>query len=147
GAFRVGSANHLAWLDLDSGEFTPLVSASSYLRYGLSPDGKWIVHTASPDQQFQQTGNDGSHTELGKLAASGKEKAELICRWPARIHDLCWADGRSLIVSTELGQAHDDLWRVPLSDPLRGMVKLTSGQADEDRPSVSRDGKWLVYHD
>jgi hypothetical protein len=36
---------------------------------------------------------------------------------------------------------------VPLADPLRGMVKLTSGQADEDRPSVSRDGKWLVYTD
>jgi hypothetical protein len=70
-----------------------------------------------------------------------------LCRFPARIHDLCWADGRSLIVATELGQAHEDLWRVPLTDSLRGMVKLTSGQADEDRPSVSRDGKWLVYTD
>jgi hypothetical protein len=27
------------------------------------------------------------------------------------------------------------------------MVKLTSGQADEDRPSTSRDGRWLVYTD
>ena len=71
-----------------------------------------------------------------------------MCRFPARIHDLCWADsGRSLIVAAELGQAHDDLWKLPLDDPLRGMVKLTSGQADEDRPSVSRDGKWLAYTD
>ena len=53
----------------------------------------------------------------------------------------------SLVVAAELGQAHDDLWKVPLADPLRGMVKLTSGQADEDRPSASRDGRWLVYTD
>ena len=71
-----------------------------------------------------------------------------MCRFPARIHDLCWADGgRSLVVAAELGQAHDDLWKLPLDDPLRGMAKLTSGQADEDRPSVSRDGKWLAYTD
>jgi hypothetical protein len=147
GAFRVGQANQLAWLDLASGDFTPLIPVSSYLRFALSPDGKWIVHTASPDLAGEQAGNDGSYTDLWKLPASGAEKATKLCRFPARIHDLCWADARSLIVATELGQAHDDLWQVPLAGPLRGMVKLTSGQADEDRPSVSRDGKWLVYTD
>ena len=101
-----------------------------------------------PDQPGEQSGNDGSHTDLWKLAADGKGKAEKLCRFPARVHDLCWADGgKSLIVAAELGQAHDDLWKLPLDDPLRGMVKLTSGQADEDRPSVSRDGKWLAYTD
>jgi hypothetical protein len=147
GPFRAGDAYRLSWFDLDSGELTPLVPVSSYLRFGLSPDGKWIVYTASPDQPGEQAGNDGSHTDLWKLSAGGKEKAEKLCRFPARVHDLCWADGGSLIVATELGQAHDDLWRLPLADPLRGMVKLTFGQADEDRPSVSRDGKWLVYTD
>src|SRR5262245_37718263 len=147
GAFRVGSAYRLAWLDLASGELTPLVPVSSYFRFALSPDGKWIVHTAMPDQPGEQAGNDGSHTDLWKLPAGGKGKAEKLCRFPARVHDLCWVDGRSLIVAAELGQAHDDLWQVPLGDPLRGMVKLTWGQADEDRPSVSRDGKWLVYTD
>src|SRR5262249_27381908 len=153
----------LAWLDLQSGELTPLVPVSSYFRFALSPDGKWIVHTASPDQPGEQSGSDGSHTDLWKLPADpltlpsppsdggegrGRgEKAEKVRRFPPRGHDLCWADGRSLVVSTELGQAHDDLWKVPLADPLRGMVKLTSGQADEDRPCVSRDGKWLVYTD
>ncbi len=147
GAFRVGQVNQLAWLDLDSGDLTPLTPVSSYFRFALSPDGKWIVHTTTPDQAGEQMGNDGSHTDLWKLPASGKEKAEKLCRFPARIHHLCWADGRSLVVATELGQAHDDLWNLPLSDPLRGMVKLTFGQADEDRPSVSRDGRWLVYTD
>ena len=31
--------------------------------------------------------------------------------------------------------------------PAAGDEKLTSGQADEDRPSASRDGKWLAYTD
>src|SRR5262245_28696537 len=147
GPFRVGATNRLTWFDLESGELTPLVPVSSYFRFALSPDGKWVVHTASPDQPGEQAGNDGSHTDLWKLPADGKQKAEKVCRFPARVHDLCWADGRSLVVATELGQAHDDLWKVPLADPLRGMVKLTSGQADEDRPCVSRDGRWLVYTD
>jgi Tol biopolymer transport system component len=147
GAFRVGSVNRLAWLDLESGELTPLTPVSGYFRFALSPDGKWIVHTAMPDQQGQQSGNDGSHTDLWKLSAEGKQP-EKLCRLPGRVHDLCWADaGRSLIVAAELGQAHDDLWKLPLDNPLRGMAKLTSGQADEDRPSVSRDGKWLVWTD
>jgi Tol biopolymer transport system component len=147
GAFRVGQDNRLAWLDLASGDVTPLVPVSSYFRFALSPDGRWIIHTASPDLAGEQAGNDGSYTDLWKMPASGAEKAAKVSRFPARVHDLCWADGRSLVVATELGQAHDDLWQVPLADPLRGMVKITFGQADEDRPSVSRDGKWLVYTD
>jgi hypothetical protein len=147
GAFRVGQVNQLAWLDLESAELTPLVPVSSYFRFALSPDGKWIVHTSIPDQPGEQSGNNGSHTDLWKQPASGGGKAEKLCRLPARVHDLCWAGGRSLVAAAELGQAHDDLWRVPLADPLRGMVKLTSGQADEDRPSASRDGAWLVYTD
>jgi hypothetical protein len=147
GAFRVGAANRLAWFDLESGELTPLVPASSYFRFALSPDGKRIVHTSIPDEPGEQSGNNGSYTDLWELSADGTGKVAKLCRIPARVHDLCWADGGSLIVAMELGQAHDDLWRVPLADPLRGMVKLTSGQADEDRPSVSRNGKWLVYTD
>jgi hypothetical protein len=147
GAFLVGTMHRLAWLDLASGELAPLIPISSYFRFALSHDGKWIVHTDMPDQPGEQSGNDGSHTDLWKLPADGKGKAEKLCRFPARIHDLCWADRRSLVVAAELGQAHDDLWKVPLDDSLRGMVKLTSGQADEDRPSVSRDGRWLVYSD
>jgi Tol biopolymer transport system component len=147
GAFRVSEVHRLAWFDLESGELTPLIPVSSYFRFALSPDGKWIVHTSIPDQPGEQSGNDGSHTDLWKQPAGGGGKAERLCRFPARVHDLCWAGGGSLVVAAELGQAHDDLWQVPLADPLRGMVKLTSGQADEDRPGVSRDGKWLVYTD
>jgi hypothetical protein len=147
GAFRVNQTNQLAWLDLATGELAPVLPASSYLRFALSPDGQWLVHTESPDQPGEQAGNNGSYTDLWKRPLHGDAKAEKLCRFPARIHDLCWADGRSLIVATEFGQAHDDLWRVPLADALRGMMKLTFGQGDEDRPTVSNDGKWLVYTD
>src|SRR5262249_31105916 len=134
GPLRIGSANQLAWLDLESGDLSPLTPVSGYTRFALSPDGKWIVYSVQPDRPGEQSGNDGSYSDLWKLPADGKEKAEKLCRFPARIHDLCWADGRSLIVAAELGQAHDDLWQLPLADPLRGMVKLTSRQADQDRP-------------
>jgi hypothetical protein len=148
GAFRiVGRENSLAWLDLALGDLTPLVPVSSYFRFALSPDGQWIAHTTMPDQPGEQSGSDGSHTDLWKLPAHGGQASKL-CRFPARVHDVCWAEGgKSLVVATELGQPHDDLWKLPLAEPLRGMVKLTSGQADEDRPSCSHDGRWLVYSD
>jgi hypothetical protein len=39
-----------------------------------------------------------------------------------------------------------DLWQVPLGDPGHAR-QLTFGQADEDRPSTSSDGRWLLYTD
>ena len=147
GTFRVdGKDLGLAWFDLATGESKSLSPVHFYSRFGLSPDGKWIAYTVPPDQPGEQTGNNGSYTDLFKMSADGGV-GEKIARFPARIHDISWVDGRSLIVSTELGQAHDDLWQLPLDDPLRGMRKLTSGQADEDRPTLSRDGKWLAYTD
>jgi hypothetical protein len=148
GVFRLDGRDHgLAWFDLESGEIQALTRVATYDRFALSPDGKWIARATMPDRPGEQSGNDGCHTDVWKLPAGGGEP-EKVAQLPARVHDLCWADGgRSLVVATELGQAHDDLWLVPLRDPLRGMRKLTSGQADEDRPSFSRDGKWLAYTD
>lgn len=147
GAFRSdGKELGLAWFDLATGALQTLAPVHAYSRFALSPDGNWIVHTVPPDQPGEQTGNNGSYTDVWKMPASGG-KSEKVCRFPARIHQLCWADGLSLIVAAELGQAHDDLWKLPLDDALRRMTKLTSGQADEDRPSASRDGRWLAYTD
>jgi TolB protein len=72
---------------------------------------------------------------------------EHLVRFPARIHGLCCsADGKALYASTELGGIHNDIWRIVLSDPERP-TKITFGQADEDRPSVSTDGRRLLYSD
>lgn len=148
GSFRVdGKDFGLAWFNLETGEAKSLATVHSYSRFALSPDGKWIVYSTPPDQPGEQSGNNGSYSDIWKMPANG-DTPEKIARFPGRAHDITWADkGKSLIVAAELGQAHDDLWLLPLDDPLRGMRKLTSGQADDDRPSVSRDGKWLTYTD
>ena len=47
-------------------------------------------------------------------------EARKVVRFPARIHELCWTAGdRALVVATELGGVHNDLWEVPLDDPGR----------------------------
>src|SRR5262245_35653573 len=119
GAFRVpGRENSLAWFDLASGELTALVPVSYCFRFALAPDGQWIVHTTHPDQPGEQSGNNGSHTDLWKLPVSGGQGLKL-CRFPARVNDLCCADGgKAVVVAAELGQAHNDLWKLPLDDPL-----------------------------
>ncbi len=148
GVFRQEGKNHgPAWYDLQTGTVKSLGPPLSWHRFALAPDGQWVIYTKNMDVPGQQTGNDGPQTDLWKVPTTGGQP-EKIGRFPARIHDLCWeADGQGLVVVSELGGVHYDLWRVPLTEPLRRMHKLTMGQADEDRPSVSRDGRWLVYTD
>jgi TolB protein len=146
----------LGWYDLDSGlasggySHVPLSYSN---RYALSPDGKWIVYTTSQDKPGEQSGNNGPQTDLWQIPAKDRGKAEKLLRFPSRIYDLCFhPDGKSLIVVSDLGGAYNDLWQFPMpdgsgADPLARLKKLTSGQADEDRPSISRDGKKLVYSD
>jgi hypothetical protein len=143
-----GTAPGLAWTALDTGEITPVRTGSLRPhRYALSHDGGLIAFTTTPDVPGQQTGNDGPEADLWTVKAGGGEPVKVV-HFPARIHDLCWAAGdRALVVATELGGVHNDLWEVPLDEPERGARRLTSGQADEDRPSTSGDGRWLLYTD
>jgi hypothetical protein len=148
GVFRAeGKDWGLAWFDLENGGLTSVTMPPAWGRYALTLDGRWIVYTQTMDAPGQQGGNDGPQANIWKIPAEGGP-AKKIVRFPARIHDLCWDKGnRSLLVVSDLGGVHYDLWQVPVSDPLGGMRKLTFGQADEDRPSLSRDGRWLVYTD
>jgi hypothetical protein len=149
GVFRSGAQDHgLAWYDLRTGNVDSLgTSLTAFSRHALAADGQSIVYSTTMDRPSEQMGNDGPQADLWRIAANGG-KAELLVRFPCRVHDLCWhPDGKSLIVVSELGGVYNDLWQVPLANPLGGMRHLTSGQADEDRPSISRDGKRLVYTD
>jgi Tol biopolymer transport system component len=149
GFFRGEGQDHgLAWYDLSSGQVQSLsVPLSPWSRYALSPGGRWIVYSTTRDKNGEQTGNDGPQADLWKIPAEGG-KAEKIVRFPCRVHDLCWhSGGKSLIVVSELGGVHYHLWHVPLTDPLAGMRKWTFGQADDDRPSISHDGRRLAYTD
>lgn len=149
GNFQRGAeAAGLGWFDLQSGAIAPVFAPHTVVRrLALSNDGKMIAYATHLDVAGQQSGNDGWTADLWHVASAGG-KPQLITRFPARIHDLCYEAGdRALIVTTEVGGPHYDLWRIPLDDPHRGATKLTFGQADEDRPSVTQDGRFLVYTD
>src|SRR5262249_40594457 len=131
GSFRLGDsrANEaLSWVDLATGKVSPVTDPPRPApRAALSVDGRWVAFATDQDVRGQQGGNDGPQADLWKVSANGG-KPEKIVQFPARVYDLCWsADGRSLVVTTDLGGAHYDLWQVPLEDPLRGCRQLTFG--------------------
>lgn len=149
GTFQApGRALALAWFDLDTGALSPVATGSIRpQRHALSHDGARVAFTTTQDLPGEQAGNDGPESDLWMIPAEGGEPVKVV-RFPARVHDLCWSAGdKSLVVSTEVGGVHNDLWRIPLEDPERGASRLTLGQADEDRPSTSDDGRWLLYTD
>ena len=133
--------------DIKSGELKTVLRLPAMRQpWALSEDGRWIAYVTTLDVPDQQAGNDGPQADLWKVSVTGGEPQRIV-RFPARIYDICWsANGSSLFVSTDLGGVHDDIWRIDVSDPDRP-TKITSGQADEDRPSVSRDGRHLLYTD
>jgi TolB protein len=142
------SGEALAWFDLATGKLTPVTDPPRPARRSaLLADGELIAFATNQDVPGRQGGNDGPQAVLWKVTGFDG-KPQKIADFPARIHDVCWMpDRRSLIVTTDLGGAHYDLWQVPRIDPEGSSRRLTSGQADEDRPSVSHDGKWLLYTD
>jgi hypothetical protein len=148
GNFRVaGSDAGLALFDLATGKTQTIVKPPKQTRYALSRDGRWLAYTSTLDVDGQQWGNDGPQNDIWKIATAGGDPVR-ICRFASRVHDLCWSsDDKALVVVSDLGGAHNDLWRVPIDDPERGARRITFGQADEERPSVSADGRWLAYTD
>jgi TolB protein len=149
GSFQIqGQPESLAWLDCQSGALEPVLNPPrSARRLSLSNDGQWIAFATTLDIAGEQSGNDGPQNVLWRVSARGGEP-EAVVRFPSRIYDTCWSeDGRSIYATTDLGGAHYDIWEVPLDNPLRRMRQRTFGQADEDRPSLSADGRWLAYID
>lgn len=150
GVLRVeGQTTGIGWVNWKTGETKTLVPAPQWGRFAASADGQWLAYTTTLDQPGQQTGNDGISNDVWRVSINGGEPEKLF-RFPSRVYDLCWTpDGTGLYLVSELGggQAHNDLWHVPVRDSLSRMRKLTFGQGDEDRPSVSRDGHWLVFTD
>ena len=145
-----GQPDRLQWFDLNSGELTSVSIASieahqrGSMKWALSPDGATILLATFQDRPGEQTGNNGPSTDLWRVPSAGGEPQK-VTRWPSRIYGLCWdAEGRGAFVVTDRGVAYNDIWHIPL-DPTRQRRKITFGQADEDWPSVSADGRWLLH--
>ena len=145
-----GKDTGLSWYNIETGKSTTLLTPPRWMRYALSRKGDRVVYTQTRDKGGEQGGNNGPFVTLHSKPANGGESSEMGV-FPARIHDLCWqADDRALIVATDLGGAFYDLWHVPLKDgriDMKTARQLTFGQADEHRPSVSSDGKRLLFTD
>jgi TolB protein len=147
-----GSPDRPAWYDLGAGglkpvDIRPRDSAAPRAPFCLSADGRWIAYAQHQDVAGEQSGNDGPQADLWKVSADGGA-AQKFVRWPARVYNLYSDDsGQGVHVVTDRGTSHNDIWHVPFENSLRGARKLTAGQADEDWPSVSRDGRVLIHSD
>lgn len=138
----------LSWYHLKTGELSPLHSPPQYIRWlSLSGDGTTIAYATTKDVFGQQTGNNGPQADLWQIPTTGGQPRKIM-EFPSRIYDLAWlGKKRELLVVSNLGTAHNDLWRVPLDDPHRLMKKMTFGQADEDAPSTDLEGHQILYTD
>ena len=149
GAFHRGSGQFtVGWLDLETGELGEELRAFSWgLRYALSHDAKTIALATTQDIRGEQGGNNGPQCDLWILPSDGGDEKK-VTRFPGRVYELSWsADNKSLLVTSNVGGVHNDMWQVPLDDPVKGATKLTFGQADEDAACTSRDGRWILMTD
>ena len=155
----LGKRPRLAWCTLESGDLTDAVEEANWPvipigttgyqwpRYALSPDDEFVAIATTADLPDEQTGNQGPQNDIWLVSLTGQPPRRLTT-WPARIHEICWrADRQALILATDRGGVHNDLWELPLQDLEKGPRKLTFGQADENSPDTARTGRWLSYTD
>jgi TolB protein len=138
----------LRWLDLSSGDLGPTLRNNSWTeRFALSADGSQITLVTTDDvPAVEQSGNNGPRSKFWTMRSDGGT-LEPLFTFPARVYHLQpTPDDSALIVVSDLGGAHYDLWRIPLDEPSRA-EKLTFGQADEADPSLAADGRWLLFTD
>jgi len=142
--------NTIAWHDLESGTLKPVEIRPGDVGpvrgpFCLSADGRLIIFAQHQDRPGEQSGNDGPQADLWKVPSDGGE-AERIVRWPSRIYGLhSDATGRGVYAVTDRGTPHNDIWHISVENALRDARKLTSGQADEDWPSISLEGRTLIH--
>jgi hypothetical protein len=152
-----GQPDRLQWYDLTTGELTSIGIKSldahrlGSMKWALSPDGASLLLATFQDRPGEQGGNNGPSADLWRVPSTGGEPQK-VARWPSRIYGMCWdAEGRGAFLVTDRGVAYNDVWHLPvdrnirLAGQLEGARKITFGQADEDWPSVSADGRWLVH--
>ncbi len=144
-----------SWLNVETGELTALSlgpeDPARFSRKGpkftTSTDGSKIIYAIHRDEPDEQSGNRGPQADVWQCRADGSEPEQLFT-WPARIYDISpMMDDSGILVSTDLGVAHNDIWQIPFSAPLKNAERLTSSHADDEKASLSADGKLLAWSD
>ena len=142
----------IRWLDLDTGIATPLEIGPrdqgqfrrKRIKYALSPSGGKIVFAVHRDEPNEQGGYRGPHADIYLCDAAGAANQKQIFTWPARIYDLVFDGENSLLAVTDLGAIHNDIWRIPLQNPLRDAERLTTDFTDDERPAID-SGRGRLY--
>ena len=149
GMFKAdGSQFKLCWTEIATGRTGPQLQHDVRgLQYALSPDGQQIAFSRTKDVMPGEQGGVFGPTCDIRLVPSGSGSVRQLTTFPGRIYELSWADNNALHVVTNLGGSHNDIWKVPLSAPEKGTVKVTMGQADEDHPTVDAAGSQMVFTD
>lgn len=154
GRFAVSPAeNRIAWLDLTTGAIEPLAGIpdnwAMRVRGVFAPaaDGQSVIFAEHQDKENEQGGNNGPEADLWRVPAAGGTPVK-IGRWPARIYAL-YPDPQSdaVYAVSDCGLAHNDIWHLPLKKEFADARKMTTGQADEESPSLAADGRFLYYSD
>ena len=153
GIFHVGDVDRLAWCGVPGGDLTPIDGPPKTWAYrnnpvfALAADAQSILYVEHRDQPGEQGGNNGPQATVWRLPAAGGTPEKLF-EWPSRIFALCpEPNGRSVILTSDLGGAHYNLWRAPFANTEAAAEQLTFGEADEDAPSLDRAGTVLVHTD
>jgi len=139
------TSRSLAWLDVVTGTLEQVFDPPRAPRvFCVSDEGTQIAFAFDMDIAGEQTGVNGPQMDLFLVPALGGEPRKLT-HFPSRIFDMSWS-GNQLYFSSDVGGVHNNVWTLAIDRPERPR-RLTSGLADEDRASLSADGRWMVYTD
>lgn len=154
GSFSDGKAAGGGWIDLETGEFTrlpigpgdPDVYRRKRIKFGVTGKDE-IFYAIHRDEAEEQGGNRSPKADLYRCRPDGTGERRLFT-WPARVYDIAPVPGEeALVIVSDLGRSHNDLWEIPLRDPLGEARCLSTSFADDDRPSFDASGEKMLWSD
>jgi serine/threonine-protein kinase len=138
GVHIMNSANMDAWIyALDRGPLMRLTDNPGVDGYPLwTPDGTRVVFWS----------NRGNTENLFWRAADFSGEDNRLTENIDRRYPFSWAAGGTLLVYSESSpDTKQDIGVVPVADGTRTGRLIIHGPADETRPSMSSDGRWIAY--
>jgi Tol biopolymer transport system component len=131
---RVYGSPQLEVYDLGArkGRTLPTSSEKDKFDADWSPDGRWIALTAS----------DGKALQLYRMPAMGGPMQQLTTGFERMRHPFFSPDGKWIYVQP----SHRNIFRVRVEGgPLEQVTRFAEGGLFLEEPTISRDGRFLVY--